>query len=137
MMHHLVSKASRKALHSVGALYRNASCSSMVIKHYSSVVPTLRRNFETLPKIPVPRNFLKWGSLEFCRSFSFATGFTPLKAKPLETIIDVERAKKKSPEELADIWDDVCFCKSYLMSFRSFLKLAFSVHLYFIQSMAN
>ncbi|CAI9771746.1 unnamed protein product [Fraxinus pennsylvanica] len=37
---------------------------------------------------------------------SFATGFTPLQRKPLELIIDIERAKNKSTEELADIWDD-------------------------------
>ncbi|XP_057764339.1 uncharacterized protein LOC130985398 [Salvia miltiorrhiza] len=106
MMHHLVSKASRRVLYSVGALYRNASCSSMATKHYFGVVPTLRMNFESTQKVPVTKKFLKWGSLEFCRNLSFATGFAPLKAKPLETIIDVERAKKKSPEELADIWDD-------------------------------
>ncbi|KAL0305676.1 UNVERIFIED_CONTAM: ATP synthase mitochondrial F1 complex assembly factor 1 [Sesamum radiatum] len=37
---------------------------------------------------------------------SFATGFTPLQPKPLESILDLDRAKNKSPEELADIWDD-------------------------------
>ncbi|XP_073056090.1 uncharacterized protein [Primulina eburnea] len=41
-----------------------------------------------------------------CRTLSFATGFTPLLLKPLEEIIDIQRAKNKSSEELADIWDD-------------------------------
>ncbi|XP_047969700.1 ATP synthase mitochondrial F1 complex assembly factor 1-like [Salvia hispanica] len=104
MMHHFMSKASRRILYSVGALYGNAPCSSMATKHYFSVVPTLQRNFESMQ--PTPRNFWNWGSQEFCRRLSFATGFAPLKKKPLETILDVERAKTKSAEELADIWDD-------------------------------
>ncbi|EPS60985.1 hypothetical protein M569_13813, partial [Genlisea aurea] len=37
---------------------------------------------------------------------SFATGFAPLKPKPLDSIIDVGRAQNKSAQELADIWDD-------------------------------
>ncbi|CAH1448523.1 unnamed protein product [Lactuca virosa] len=37
---------------------------------------------------------------------SFASGFTPLKHKPLESLIDVERAKLQTPEDLASIWDD-------------------------------
>ncbi|KAL3812255.1 hypothetical protein ACJIZ3_013523 [Penstemon smallii] len=45
-------------------------------------------------------------SFGFCRSLSFASGFTPLQPKTMESIMDVERAKTKSPEELADIWDD-------------------------------
>ncbi|KAL1532243.1 hypothetical protein AAHA92_32273 [Salvia divinorum] len=106
MMHHFVSKASRRVLYVVRALNGNGSCSSMAKRHYFSVVPTLQRNFENMQKTQVHRNFLKWGSQEFCRNLSFATGFAPLKAKPLETILDVERANKKSPEELADIWDD-------------------------------
>ncbi|RLM80340.1 hypothetical protein C2845_PM12G13150 [Panicum miliaceum] len=38
----------------------------------------------------------------------FASGFTPLKPKPkpLESIIDVERAKGLSPEHLVAAWDD-------------------------------
>lgn len=107
MMHHLVSKATRRVLSSVGrTLYHNASCSSMVTKRYFSMIPTLQRKFDNMQKIPVHSNLLKWGSLGFCKNLSFATGFAPLKEKPLETIIDVERAKTKSPDELADIWDD-------------------------------
>lgn len=110
MMHHLVSKATRRVLSSVGrTLYHNASCSSIVTKRYFSMIPTLQRKFDNMQKIPVHSNLLKWGSLGFCKNLSFATGFAPLKEKPLETIIDVERAKAKSPDELADIWDDVCY----------------------------
>jgi len=36
----------------------------------------------------------------------FASGFTPLKPKPLGSIIDVERAKGLSPEHLVAAWDD-------------------------------
>ncbi|KAL9271588.1 ATP synthase mitochondrial F1 complex assembly factor 1-like protein [Drosera capensis] len=54
----------------------------------------------------IPSNFVKWSSLGFCRTSRFATGFAPLQQKPLESILDIERAKTKSPEELASIWDD-------------------------------
>ncbi|KAL8248220.1 hypothetical protein R6Q59_005088 [Mikania micrantha] len=37
---------------------------------------------------------------------SFASGFSPLKHKPLESLIDTERAKHQTPEDLAAIWDD-------------------------------
>ncbi|KAF5764905.1 hypothetical protein HanRHA438_Chr15g0709741 [Helianthus annuus] len=37
---------------------------------------------------------------------SFASGFSPLKHKPLESLIDIERAKHQTPEDLAQIWDD-------------------------------
>ncbi|KAL8468156.1 hypothetical protein ACS0TY_031410 [Phlomoides rotata] len=107
MMQHLVTKVSRRAFFSVAALYRNARCSSMVINDTFSTTPALQRKFENTHKIVCPSNYVKWGSMGFCRTLSsFATGFTPLKAKPLEEIIDIGRAKNKSPEELADIWDD-------------------------------
>ncbi|CAI0557872.1 unnamed protein product [Linum tenue] len=54
----------------------------------------------------IPGKFIKWASLGFARASSFASGFTPLEPKPLESIMDVERAKHKSPEELASAWDD-------------------------------
>eukprot|EP00268_Persea_americana_P066827 TRINITY_DN9140_c0_g1_i11.p1 TRINITY_DN9140_c0_g1~~TRINITY_DN9140_c0_g1_i11.p1 ORF type:complete len:249 (-),score=46.68 TRINITY_DN9140_c0_g1_i11:150-896(-) len=54
----------------------------------------------------IPNDFLKWASLRFCRGSRFATGFTPLQPKTLESIIDVERAKHCSPEDLISIWDD-------------------------------
>ncbi|GAB2296979.1 hypothetical protein Dimus_031083 [Dionaea muscipula] len=57
-------------------------------------------------KESIPSDFLKWGSLGFCRTSRFATGFTPLQPKPLDSIMDIERAKNKSPDELVSIWDD-------------------------------
>lgn len=72
-------------------------------------ISILRGVSDTLQKNALPGDLLKWGSLGFCRTSRFATGFTPLQPKPLDSIMDVERAKNKSPEELADIWDDVKF----------------------------
>lgn len=54
----------------------------------------------------VPGNFLKWSAVGFYRGSKFATGFTPLQRKPLESIIDMERAKFQSPEDLISVWDD-------------------------------
>ncbi|KAK9131961.1 hypothetical protein Scep_011489 [Stephania cephalantha] len=54
----------------------------------------------------IPTDFLKWGSLGFHRNAKFATGFSPLQLKPLDSIIDVERVKDRSAEEIASIWDD-------------------------------
>lgn len=54
-----------------------------------------------------PGDFLKWGLMGFVRTSRFATGFAPLEVKPLNSIMDVERARDKSPEDLASIWDDV------------------------------
>jgi ATP synthase F1 complex assembly factor 1 len=50
------------------------------------------------------------------RAYSqFASGFTPLKPKPLESIIDIERAKALSPEDLVAAWDNVSPCPSSLV----------------------
>ncbi|KAM7271303.1 hypothetical protein ACFE04_030517 [Oxalis oulophora] len=57
--------------------------------------------------IPARRiGLLKWGSLGSIRTSKFASGYTPLQPKPLDSIMEIERAKHKSPEELASIWDD-------------------------------
>lgn len=61
---------------------------------------------QKLPKLDIPGDFLKWASLGFCRTSRFATGFTPLHPKPLDSIVDFERVKDRSPEEIASIWDD-------------------------------
>ncbi|KAL9232141.1 hypothetical protein vseg_007281 [Gypsophila vaccaria] len=53
-----------------------------------------------------PGEFLKWGLLGSVRTSKFASGFSPLEAKPLSSIVDVQRAMTKSPEDLASIWDD-------------------------------
>lgn len=54
----------------------------------------------------VPSHFLKWAALGFSRGSRFATGFTPLQRKPLDSIIDIERAKLQSPEDLISAWED-------------------------------
>ncbi|KAK8926290.1 hypothetical protein KSP39_PZI018168 [Platanthera zijinensis] len=67
-------------------------------------------NLSTLGRVrgndSVPGNFLKWSAVGFSRGSKFATGFTPLQRKPLESIIDIERAKFQSPEDLVSVWDD-------------------------------
>ncbi|CAH8389306.1 unnamed protein product [Eruca vesicaria subsp. sativa] len=54
----------------------------------------------------LPGNHIKWASLGSVRNSRFASGFSPLKQKPLDSIMDLARAKTKSPEELTSIWDD-------------------------------
>lgn len=54
----------------------------------------------------VPGDFLKWALMGSVRTSRFATGFSPLEAKPLNSIMDVDRAQHKSPEDLTSIWDD-------------------------------
>ncbi|ESR62692.1 hypothetical protein CICLE_v10016425mg [Citrus x clementina] len=66
------------------------------------VNPTIQKQREKA----IPCDFLKWSSLGLYRTSRFATGFTPLQPKPLDSIIDIERAKDKSAEDLATIWDD-------------------------------
>ncbi|XP_022875543.1 uncharacterized protein LOC111393980 [Olea europaea var. sylvestris] len=105
-MQRLGSKYCRRILSSVAALSGNGPSSFRISKQSYTTVSTLPRNFNNVQKPTNPGESLKWGSLGFCRTSSFATGFTPLQRKPLETIIDIERAKNKSIEELADIWDD-------------------------------
>ncbi|KAG8502532.1 hypothetical protein CXB51_000097 [Gossypium anomalum] len=57
-------------------------------------------------KEAIPGDLLKWGSLGFCRTSRFASGLKPLEPKPLDSIMDLNRAKNRSPEDLASIWDD-------------------------------
>uniref|UniRef100_A0A1J3J315 ATP synthase mitochondrial F1 complex assembly factor 1 n=1 Tax=Noccaea caerulescens TaxID=107243 RepID=A0A1J3J315_NOCCA len=54
----------------------------------------------------LPGNRIKWASLGSVRNSQFASGFTPLKPKPLDSIMDLHRAQSKSPEELTSAWDD-------------------------------
>ncbi|PKI72742.1 hypothetical protein CRG98_006827, partial [Punica granatum] len=55
----------------------------------------------------VPGDLLKWSSIGSCRGYSrFATGFTPLQPKPLDSIVDVERLRNRSAEDIASAWDD-------------------------------
>lgn len=108
MMQRLATRVSRIALSSVGSFRCSASCSLFLSKQCftSSSLPM---NFQKLNRHAIPGDILKWGSLGLCRNSSFATGFTPLKAKPLGSIIDIERGENQSPEDLAAIWDDVNF----------------------------
>lgn len=78
---------------------------------------SVRSNFQNLQERAIPGDFLKWGSLGFCRNSRFATGFSPLQPKPLDSIMDVERAKDRSPEDLASIWDDVMLKFPYFFPF--------------------
>ncbi|KAF2305183.1 hypothetical protein GH714_002874 [Hevea brasiliensis] len=74
---------------------------NLTTRSVNSTLQTLRQQEPT-----IPGRFLKWGSLGFVRTSRFATGFTSLQPKPLDSIMDIERAKDKSPEDLASIWDD-------------------------------
>ncbi|GER31769.1 ATP synthase mitochondrial F1 complex assemblyfactor 1 [Striga asiatica] len=107
MMHHVVSKVTRRAFSLAGSLCSKTSCSSMVAKkHYFSAISALQRQVDNTRKAAFSGNLLRWGPPGYCRTSSFASGFTPLQPKSLESIIDISRAKSKSSEELADIWDD-------------------------------
>ncbi|KAM0944585.1 hypothetical protein DsansV1_C11g0110351 [Dioscorea sansibarensis] len=61
---------------------------------------------ETRLRAVLPGDFLKWSSIGSCRGSRFATGFTPLQPKPLNSIIDLDRAQNYPQEELVSIWDD-------------------------------
>ncbi|KAL7607380.1 hypothetical protein Lser_V15G20705 [Lactuca serriola] len=54
-------------------------------------------------KHSIPGDFHKWVSIPTHNFSSFAYGFTPLKHKPLESLINVEREKLQNPEDLASI----------------------------------
>lgn len=137
MMQHLMTKVSRRAFFSTSALYHNALSSSIVTKHTFSRISALQRKFESTHKVACPSNYVKWGSTGFCRTLSFATGFTPLKAKPLEEIIDIARAKNKSPEELADIWDDVCFYRQATITITPFLSSQLTIFVLLSESITT
>ncbi|XP_010541164.1 PREDICTED: uncharacterized protein LOC104814688 [Tarenaya hassleriana] len=92
---------------------RNLSCSysSCISSCPSRQISPLRssssqRNGGDSFSKAIPGNLVKWASLGSVRNSSFATGFTPLQPKPLDSIMDLEGAKMKSPDELASIWDD-------------------------------
>ncbi|KAL1806007.1 hypothetical protein ACET3Z_029075 [Daucus carota] len=52
-------------------------------------------------------DLMKCGSLSSCRRSSFASGYELLIQKPLGSIIDIRMAVLQSPEDLADISDNV------------------------------
>ncbi|KAJ6793492.1 Uncharacterized protein M6B38_236405 [Iris pallida] len=55
---------------------------------------------------PLPGHFLRWAAVGSCRGSKFATGFSPLQHKPLDSIIDMDRARNRSAEDLVSVWDD-------------------------------
>ncbi|KAF9683633.1 hypothetical protein SADUNF_Sadunf04G0034200 [Salix dunnii] len=90
-------------------LTRTSSLSRLLtqtIKRSSNTQSLKNANLQKQQEPAIPGHFIKWGSLGFIRTSRFATGFTPLEPKPLDSIMDIERAKTKSPEDLASIWDD-------------------------------
>lgn len=95
-MQRLASRVSRTVLSTVTTT--RSSRNSLFIPNQFFATSSIRKNQQLCDAIP--------GSLGFHRNSSFASGFSPLQRKPLDSIIDVERAKNKSPEELAAIWDD-------------------------------
>ncbi|KAL7211720.1 hypothetical protein ACSBR2_014557 [Camellia fascicularis] len=114
MMQRLSTRvSSRMVLSSVATLFGNAWCSSFLPKQSFST-SSLRGELQKLQKQSIPGDSLKWGSLGFCRTSKFATGFTPLQLKPLDSIIDIERAKTQSAEDLASIWDDYHLGRGHL-----------------------
>ncbi|KAM5588074.1 hypothetical protein ABKV19_006495 [Rosa sericea] len=98
-------RASRIITSSASNLSHRASSSFAHPKHSFTplFVPQTHQNPETQS---LPGGFLKWGSLGSVRASSFASGFSPLKPKPLDSIIDIQRVKDRSPEDIASAWDD-------------------------------
>lgn len=72
----------------------------------SSASVRLSRTTSSSVQDTLPSSFIKWALMGSVQTSRFATGFSPLEAKPLNSIMDVERAQHKSPEDLASIWDD-------------------------------
>ncbi|KAM1004791.1 hypothetical protein FF1_004875 [Malus domestica] len=87
-------------------LIGHSSASTGALHKHSFTTLTLQQNRQNPQQQSFPGGFLKWGSLGFLRALSFAAGFNPLKAKPLDSIIDVERVKDRSAEDIASAWDD-------------------------------
>ncbi len=88
------------------ALLNHASSTCIVPKRSFSTF-SLQPNLQKLQERAIPGDFVRWGSLGFCRSLSFATGFSPLQHKPLDSIMEIQRVKDRSPEDIASAWDDV------------------------------
>ncbi|XP_010266722.1 PREDICTED: ATP synthase mitochondrial F1 complex assembly factor 1 [Nelumbo nucifera] len=102
MMQHISRRISRPLTFSMANLLNHPVSSTQ--NHCFSSVP--HRTNLRLQELVIPGDFLRWGSLGFCRNSRFATGFIPLQRKPLDSIMDLERAKNRSPEDLVSIWDD-------------------------------
>ncbi|XP_041028008.1 ATP synthase mitochondrial F1 complex assembly factor 1-like [Juglans microcarpa x Juglans regia] len=94
-------------------LLSHASTACVFPKHFFSAL-SLQENLQKLQKRALPGGFVKWGSLGFCRTSRFATRFTPFQPKPLDSIMDVERVKDRSPEDITSIWDDYHLGRSHI-----------------------
>ncbi|XP_047332093.1 uncharacterized protein LOC124935718 [Impatiens glandulifera] len=97
----------------LGIRSRGLLSSTVARFRYMSIaasLPTIKHFITTNPpphlKNSLPGDLVRSDFIGFCRTSRFAAGFTPLQHKPLDSIIDIERSKNKSPEELAAIWDD-------------------------------
>ncbi|XP_031278111.1 negative regulator of systemic acquired resistance SNI1-like [Pistacia vera] len=87
--------------------FSNSISTKNIMKKISTdIVQLLLAHAFQQQQYAIPCDFLKWASFGFYRTSKFATGFTPLQPKPLDSIIDIQRAKDKSSEDLASIWDD-------------------------------
>ncbi|XP_017978116.1 PREDICTED: uncharacterized protein LOC18596750 isoform X1 [Theobroma cacao] len=83
-----------------------SSSSSCRLPERSFSAFSLQQHVQNPQKEAIPGDFLKWGSIGSCRTSRFATGFTPLQPKPLNSVMDLDRAKNRSSEDLVSIWDD-------------------------------
>nr|POF20727.1 hypothetical protein CFP56_73072 [Quercus suber] len=98
MLQRLSSTRISKTLNHVSSAY--------VVPKHSFTALSSQPNLQKLQQRVIPGDFVRWGSLGFCRSSSFATGFSPLQHKPLDSIMDIQRVKDRSPEDIASAWDD-------------------------------
>ena len=97
-----------KMLQRLSSKTLNHVCSAYVVPKHSFTALSSQPNLQKLQQRVIPGDFIvRWGSLGFCRTSSFATGFSPLQHKPLDSIMDIQRVKDRSPEDIASAWDDV------------------------------
>ncbi|CAD5184120.1 unnamed protein product [Musa acuminata subsp. malaccensis] len=97
-MRSLLSRFSRLSRSSPSSILRSPLCHPPPPHRLFALEHPIRESF--------PGDHLKWMSVGCRRGSKFATGFTPLEPKQLGSIIDLERAKNCSPEELVSVWDD-------------------------------
>ncbi|KAF5205157.1 Atp synthase mitochondrial f1 complex assembly factor [Thalictrum thalictroides] len=110
MMQRVLRRNPRSVMASMSTHLNSASSSSCLTQtqcysNFSLQAPFQPGSDRNFQRGVIPNGLLKWGSLGFYRTSKFATGYTPLKPKPLDSILD-DRAKNLSPEELVSVWDD-------------------------------
>ncbi|KAH0889456.1 LOW QUALITY PROTEIN: hypothetical protein HID58_051885 [Brassica napus] len=105
------------ATENLSSSYSSSSYSSRLTSRqiFTARSSSPQRNPRSKLSEALPGNHIKWASLGSVRTSRFASGFTPLQPKPLDSIMDLERAKTKSPEELTSIWDDIISLKILMM----------------------